>query len=219
MITQDSKDRMLAASRRGHKTRRTNIAKALMENIHEYNKHPRLCGNCLSILPYLNKQGHKSRQKFCSKSCAASFNNIGIVRHGESRAKSECVVCGNIIINRNSLKYCSRQCCGIALSSYSLKKNSDAFANGHLSDDQARTFFRRISKKVCSICGLSEWMGKEIPLVADHIDGDRNNNFPRNFRMVCCNCDAQLPTYKSKNRTLGRLWRKQYYSKENKSRP
>ena len=64
----------------------------------------------------------------------------------------------------------------------------------------------------CSICGLSEWMGQPIPLVADHIDGDTTNHKVENFRMVCENCNAQLPTYKSKNK-YGRAWRKKYYEK------
>ena len=63
----------------------------------------------------------------------------------------------------------------------------------------------------CSICGLSEWMGKPIPLVADHIDGDTSNHKIENFRMVCENCNALLPTYKSKNRKSKRHWRKKYY--------
>ena len=44
----------------------------------------------------------------------------------------------------------------------------------------------------CCICGLSEWMGQPIPLVADHIDGDTTNHKVENFRMVCENCNAQL---------------------------
>lgn len=62
----------------------------------------------------------------------------------------------------------------------------------------------------CSICGLKEWMGKEIPLICDHIDGDSSNSKLENFRLVCCNCDAQLPTFKSKNRGKGRKYDREY---------
>ena len=49
------------------------------------------------------------------------------------------------------------------------------------------------------------------PLVVDHIDGDSTNHSVSNFRLVCGNCDTQLPTYKSKNKSK-RSWRKKYYS-------
>ena len=66
---------------------------------------------------------------------------------------------------------------------------------------------------VCSICKTSKWNDKPVPLVCDHIDGNSNNNKLKNFRLVCCNCDAQLPTYKSKNRGKGRIYDKTYYHK------
>ena len=64
----------------------------------------------------------------------------------------------------------------------------------------------------CSICGTEEWQGKDVPLVCDHIDGDSTNNNIENFRLVCANCDAQLPTYKSKNKK-GRKYDRDYYLK------
>jgi hypothetical protein len=41
-------------------------------------------------------------------------------------------------------------------------------------------------------------------MILDHIDGDASNNSPTNFRLVCPNCDTQLPTYKAKNTGNGR---------------
>ena len=73
-------------------------------------------------------------------------------------------------------------------------------------------FTARIIKKflissggnICSICGLSEWMGKPIPIIIDHINGRASENNLDNLRLVCANCDAQLPTYKSKNKNSDR---------------
>ena len=63
----------------------------------------------------------------------------------------------------------------------------------------------------CAICGLStEWNGKELHFVLDHIDGDAANNHKENLRLICPNCDSQLDTYKSKNKNSARNHRKQY---------
>lgn len=76
----------------------------------------------------------------------------------------------------------------------------------------AKRYLIEKNGNTCSICGITEWMGKPAPLVCDHIDGDSSNNNIENFRLVCGNCDAQLPTFKSKNKK-GRLYDKQYYQK------
>ena len=64
----------------------------------------------------------------------------------------------------------------------------------------------------CSVCKTSEWMGLPVPLVCDHISGDSDDNRLENFRLVCANCDAQLPTYKSKNKGKGRSYDREYYN-------
>jgi len=45
----------------------------------------------------------------------------------------------------------------------------------------------------------------------DYIDGNPENNDLKNLRMICPNCDAQLPTYKSKNKGKGRHFRRVRY--------
>ena len=45
---------------------------------------------------------------------------------------------------------------------------------------------------------------KPLVFVLDHIDGDTANNHFENLRMVCPNCDSQLPTFKSKNKKSSR---------------
>jgi len=53
----------------------------------------------------------------------------------------------------------------------------------------------------CFECGLkSVWNGKPITLQIDHIDGDSDNNYPKNLRLLCPNCHSQTENYGSKGK-------------------
>ena len=51
----------------------------------------------------------------------------------------------------------------------------------------------------CDCCGLSEWLGKPIPLELHHKDGNRDNNNLNNLELRCPNCHYFTETYKTKN--------------------
>lgn len=52
----------------------------------------------------------------------------------------------------------------------------------------------------CAHCTLTLWLGQDIPLELDHIDGNPNNNSLTNLRLLCPNCHAMTPTYRGKNK-------------------
>ena len=79
-----------------------------------------------------------------------------------------------------------------------------------------REFLLKRQNDLCDICELpQEWNGRPLVFIIDHIDGNTKNSNESNLRMICSNCDSQLPTYKSKNKGKGReydkKYRKEYY--------
>lgn len=52
----------------------------------------------------------------------------------------------------------------------------------------------------CSICGISDWMGKKLVLQLDHINGNNSDHRLSNLRFLCPNCHSQTDTYAGKNK-------------------
>jgi hypothetical protein len=67
----------------------------------------------------------------------------------------------------------------------------------------------------CEICSRERWRGEPIPLVLDHINGNASDWAVTNLRLVCPNCDAQLPTFKNRNRGKGRSHRRKPFAAQN----
>ena len=150
-------------------------------------------------------EGHKSR-KFCSRSCSASYNNKGTRRH-----KGDLPTCGfcNKKLPEINRKYCNPKC---QASKQKIHKWHD-IENGLVkSPIVLKKYLIEKFGHECSICKITQWMQCKAPLVLDHIDGNANNNLPINLRLVCGNCDMQLPTYKSKNKGKGRAYRRERYA-------
>jgi len=117
-----------------------------------------------------------------------------------------CLECSESFTYSGSVKYkyCSNKC----QQWFQTKKKIES---GNYTAPMAKRYLLKIRGIECEICGITEWCGQPVPLVLDHINGNSDNNALDNLRLVCGNCDMQLPTYKSKNRGNGRHSRRIRY--------
>lgn len=174
----------------------------------QYEENPSYCKNCEHILSY-----EKRKNMFCNKSCAASYNNIGICRNKKQDNIQLCICCQNDIIDLKckKRKYCSVQC----KTTYEWNAHKlyiDQTCQAKTSLHAKKYLIEKFGVK-CEICKITQWCEKPVPLVIDHIDGNSENNKMTNFRLVCGNCNMQLPTFAGRNRGKGRYCRRQRYKK------
>ena len=52
-----------------------------------------------------------------------------------------------------------------------------------------------IKENKCERCGITEWMGDDVPLELHHLDENHHNNNLDNLVILCSNCHAQLHGY------------------------
>lgn len=174
-------------------------AKMKQERIDKYYTNPNSCCHCNKILSY--KQRHN---KFCSNICSANESNNKRVHL--SKPKKHCLSCNKEIVNPY---FCDKQC----QSSYSWDLKVEAILTGKVVDPRLiKKYLLSINTCGCNLCKTETWSGLPILLIMDHIDGDSENNTLNNLRLICSNCDATLPTYKSRNKNSGRQYRRTRYA-------
>jgi hypothetical protein len=181
-----------------HNTNTTNANKRWkdlrIERIVEYNKHPRICKNCPNPIPY---NVHRV-QKFCSRRCAAIYNNA---LRSNKHPKHYCNKCGKLLNCRTMGNHCIK-CASIV-------KTESRIANGEIiGANTIRKYLIKIRGKKCEECKLEMWYGAPIPLDNHHINGDYKDNRIENLKLLCPNCHSITKNYKGKNRGNGRPNRK-----------
>ena len=168
------------------------------------------------ILEDYAQQGLSQRQIAKLENCSQSKIGRWFRKFNLSKQHKNllfCLVC-NIPLKKGETKYCSNKCQGkhkqqMFIQDINTGKRTLNPEQGY----QARNYMLLTKEHKCELCGLTTWNGKEIPLILDHIDGNYMNISFTNLRLICPNCDAQLPTFKSRNRGNGRHKRRERYSK------
>ena len=126
-----------------------------------------------------------------------------------------CLGCGAALTKRHQKVFCSNRCQRAVERQRHLALWLET---GVASPSSGRGHYIRLhllseQDHRCALCGSpTTWQGLDLQLVLDHVDGDSTNNRRDNLRLVCPNCDSQLPTFKARNRGRGRAWRRQRYA-------
>lgn len=122
------------------------------------------------------KELKPSQIKFCSSSCAATYNNKLRIVSQETKNKIS-----------NTLS----------------RKIKDYETEGKTYNTRLTLRDRLIrdglKKYKCECCGNDSWMGGYLVLEVHHINGDHFDNSLENLQLLCPNCHSQTDTYKSKN--------------------
>jgi len=142
-----------------------------------------------------------TNSKFCSRSCAAILNNsLTPKRNKTLDACSNCgKPCKRISANKNN--YCDASCLKNSRLTQILRANRFD-VKGCPSSKTVRKYLQKLNGNNCAVCKQSatNWCGAPLTLIVDHIDGDAHNWTLTNVRLVCPNCDSQLPTFKGRNK-------------------
>lgn len=111
-----------------------------------------------------------------------------------------CIVCNTQKQHHTSGtkgKFCSNKCQGI----HTKQKSALRIEQGLVrSATTLKTYLHDKFGYRCSKCYISEWGNKPLSLHLDHIDGNSDNNFPINLRLLCPNCHSQTDTFSGRNK-------------------
>lgn len=175
------------------------------ERIALYLTSPTLCNYCNHAIDY-----SKRKNRFCSRNCAASFNNLTKDRTTDRIVNWTCAYCNTIHTTYSWRvgKYCNSTC----QKEYEYyQRICEWKETGIIGKNTAKRYLSE-KRGGCWECGTSEWNGKPLVLELEHIDGDASNNSENNLSLLCPNCHSQTNTFKGRNIGKGRHFRRLRYA-------
>ena len=134
------------------------------------------CKNCDKEFEKFTSQIKKTKNNFCSRSCSASYNNIGIQRNKPIELKCKrcniiyfhkrfintrifCNECFNAIKNNEFTNLLSEQIKSLTLKHYreklSVKGKHNSWLNVHVRNFN-RSWNKHLLSKPCQVCGYSK---------------------------------------------------------------
>jgi hypothetical protein len=155
---------------------------------------------------------------FCSRSCAAKFNNSkSPKRKKESGTFTNCLNC-NKQFYYYSYNSAGKFCCGSCHQKYkNITDTIPRIENGECRESVTlRKYLIAKRGNKCEICGVVDWNNKSLSLHVDHIDGNSDNNLPINLRLLCPNCHSQTETFcgRNKKNTKRSIYNQRYRTKK-----
>ena len=126
----------------------------------------------------------------------------------------QCLMCNKPLSRGNQSGYCAK-CLVLHNRQQKLNNWLQSGDTGFTVDTTIRGVIRdyifNSQNGRCAICGIPNlWNNQELNFILDHVNGDAGDSSRENLRLVCPNCDSQLPTFKSKNKNSARNKRKEF---------
>ena len=174
----------------------------------EHYRLSRIKTNKNKICPVCGKEFFsKWNTTYCSHACANTVVNKSKISKYRNNTKKECLNCHTEFKpSWSGSKFCSKNCEITYKNKESIRRveeTGEFSKRGHeVNRAQAVRYFTEKTGYKCSICGISDWNGKPLTLVVDHIDGNSSNNKVENVRLLCPNCDSQTITYKKIGKSI-----------------
>ncbi|AFC21824.1 HNH endonuclease [Cronobacter phage vB_CsaM_GAP32] len=176
-----------------------------------YDEKPKYCSSCNNKIEFCRDINVK---KFCSQSCAASYNNSVTIKRQRKITAKICKCCNKEfkLGKHISQIFCGEKC-GI---DFQYNENIKSWLSSEHPGWTGKT--RQLSKFVrrylhetrgtaCEECGWDERhpIDGAVLTEIEHIDGNAENNAPTNLKILCPNCHSMTPTFRARNKQSKRI--------------
>jgi 5-methylcytosine-specific restriction endonuclease McrA len=94
------------------------------------------------------------------------------------------------------------------INAYTVKNYGELSHQPYYRNKIIKKYYIQTRGHKCEMCGTTTWLGKQVPLVAHHINGDANDWRPENVQLLCGNCHPFTPNYCGKNGGNGTRFRR-----------